>query len=311
MQPQQEDEQIVAEHAVIVQAAARALIAARRAVQRHIRQQEARAEALARAAHRHTQRSNQARATVDRERAQRNKEVTAQHEREALIARWAAAEAAREHAADVADAWSERLREAGIDPEQVKTAAAEIDAAGVAAPDPAAAHTAAVQAADLVQDVVVEQLAEEFVEQQLTAAEAAAALADPGPDAEVGDTPDPDDGKSLTERLRGTVPDASLDAPFAAWKLADHAFEELVDKGASPRELVAAARHCATGREAVMSMNDLIEQKKEHAEAAEIRRLIAATKVNRGTAEQAPEQTPRPLPVEVAAERNIAVEMGR
>ncbi|MGW6728753.1 DNA translocase FtsK [Nocardia sp. NPDC055029] len=171
MQPH-EDEQIVDENIALIQAGARALVAARRAYLRHAREAEARAERVRQryAEQQSPSEQQQARAEA-RQRAQQNKAVSQLNEKEALLARWAAAEAARGEAERVADAWSERMRDAGIDPEQVKAEADRMEAAAAADPDGAKSA-----ATDEEQNLVAEQLAEEFVDQQ--AADAAVAAAE-------------------------------------------------------------------------------------------------------------------------------------
>ena len=302
MQQPHEDEQILTEHMMIVQAAARALIAARRAAQRHTQQAEARAARLAQAAARSHQRAQtehaktqQAQNTTNRERAQQNKEVTQQHEREVLIARWAAAEAAREQANAVAEAWSERMREAGIDPDQVKATAAEIEAAEPQTENSAEVVTAADrEATEQVQDVVVEQLAEEFVEQQLVDAGIVdAGVVDADVVAEPGAAAEPQRGPSLVERLRGTVQDSALDSPTAGWEDAEKKFTQLVDAGADPESLVQAVGACATGRGASILMENAARRDQDK---SEVNRLIAATEVNRGTSTPDPTQAPKPQP---------------
>lgn len=323
MQQPHEDEQILTEHMMIVQAAARALIAARRAAQRHTQQAEARAARLAHEAARSHQRAQteqaktqQAQNTTHRERAQRNKDVTQQHEREVLIARWAAAEAAREQANAVAEAWSERMREAGIDPDQVKATAAEIEAAAEPQTENSAEVVAAAdrEATEQVQDVVVEQLAEEFVEQQLVDAGVVDAevvdadVVDADVVAEPGAAAEPQRGPSLVERLRGTVQDSALDSPTAGWEDAEKKFTQLVDAGADPESLVQAVGACATGRGASILMENAARRDQDK---SEVNRLIAATEVNRGTSTPDPTQTPKPQPAHATEmSREASAEVG-
>lgn len=327
MQQPHEDEQILTEHMMIVQAAARALIAARRAAQRHTQQAEARAARLAQEATRSYQRAQteqaktqQAQNTTNRERAQRNKDVTQQHEREVLIARWAAAEAAREQANAAAEAWSERMREAGIDPDQVKAAAAEIEAAEPRTENSAEVAAAADrEATEQVQDVVVEQLAEKFVEQQLVDAGVVDAevvdaevvdadVVDADVVAEPGAAPEPQRGPSLVERLRGTVQDSALDSPTAGWDDAEKKFTQLVDAGADPESLVHAVGACATGRGASILMENAARRDQDK---SEVNRLIAATEVNRGTSTPDPAQTPKPQPAHATEmSREASAEVG-
>ncbi|WP_435830450.1 DNA translocase FtsK [Nocardia salmonicida] len=174
-----EDEQIVDENIALIQAGARALVAARRAYLRHAREAEIRAERIRQ---RHAEQqppSVKQQQAAERQRAQQNKTVSQLNEKEALLARWAAAEAARADAEKVADAWSERVRDAGIDPEQMKIEADRIEAAEAADPDGAKSTTA-----DAEQNLVAEQLAGEFVDEQvaraaLEAAEAAVSAGNP------------------------------------------------------------------------------------------------------------------------------------
>ncbi|NKY88898.1 DNA translocase FtsK [Nocardia veterana] len=389
MHPQQEDEQILAEHMVIMQVAAQTLLAARRALAAQIRQRESRAQQLARA---HWQ-ARQAVATAQ-DQAQHNRQLAQTHTREALIARWAAAEATRAEAEAVAEAWSERMREAGIDPAEVKTLADDIES-GRTTPD---------QATNQTRDIVSEQLAEQYVEEQFmmtTAAEIAAKAQEPqfhpdwgdekfvraanlmvnsqfgstsmlqrrlhigyreaeqlmdrlerrgivGPsngslvrDVLVGDVAglgriidaqtensmyvrnsaptkgsgpesagavaDPDEGKTLTDRLRGTVADSALDSPDAEWTSADARFTTLVEQGMDARELVEAVADCQTGREAVLHMDDVVERHKEQAESAEIRRLIAVSEVNRGTSTPGPQPGPEIQPATAGMRRDTSV----
>ncbi|MGW4356839.1 hypothetical protein ACWELJ_32625, partial [Nocardia sp. NPDC004582] len=118
MTTQSEEEQIITEHAVLVQSSALALIAARRALQAYLERQRRIA----------AQRGRNAAAgpAEDRPQAQQNQGTPQRSAREETIARWAAAEASREHAAEVADAWAARMRAEGIDPEEVRTAAEQI-----------------------------------------------------------------------------------------------------------------------------------------------------------------------------------------
>ncbi|MGV9638109.1 hypothetical protein ACWDO0_28365 [Nocardia rhamnosiphila] len=259
MQPT-EDEQIVQDHMMLVQAAARALVAARRAVAR-------RTGIPIRVVDRSRPRAEQAQqirelAENNRARAQSNKQAAQQHDREALIARWAAAEAAREHAAYIAEAWSDRMREAGIDPAEVKATADKIEADASANPDSGSAEAAAGKASEQATDMVTEQLAEEFADQQLSeaaVAAAAAAMSEPGPDPEPAS--DPDAGKPLTERLRGLMPDHKIDNSKDAHRgLANETFDRLVQQGISPADLIEAARQGTDMRNATQLMNSLVKE---------------------------------------------------
>lgn len=158
MTTQSEEEQIITEHAVLVQSSALALIAARRALQAYLERQRRIA----------AQRGRNAAAgpAEDRPQAQQNQGTPQRSAREETIARWAAAEASREHAAEVADAWAARMRAEGIDPEEVRTAAEQIR-------ESAAPETTSEQAQTQVEQTAgapvsaVEQLAAAYVGEQM------------------------------------------------------------------------------------------------------------------------------------------------
>ncbi|SUH71903.1 Uncharacterised protein [Nocardia africana] len=118
---------------------------------------------------------------------------------------------------------------------------------------------------------------------------------------------DPDEGKSLTDRLRGTVADSALDSPDAEWTSADARFATLVEQGMDARELVEAVADCQTGREAVLHMDDVVERHKEQAESAEIRRLISVSEVNRGTSTPGPQPGPEIQPATAGMQRDTSV----
>ncbi|WP_280489905.1 hypothetical protein [Nocardia carnea] len=253
MQPT-EDEQIVQDHMMLIQAGARALVAARRAVARYQHNTSTvtrgGGDSTSAQTGRPSREQIKQQATDNRARAQQNKQVSRQHRLESLMARWAAAEAAREHAAHIAEAWAGRLQDAGIEPADIKSAADKIEAST----NPEAT---AERASEQVNDVVAEQLAEEFVDQQLieaATAAAAAAMNDPGPAPEPAS--DPDAGKPLTERLRGLMPDRLLDkAKESDREYANERFDYWVRHGVSPADLVDAASGANDLNSAVGLMN--------------------------------------------------------
>lgn len=121
----------------LARAAGRALHAARSAVERsrqHTAQQ--REELRREREHRMRALENQLRTTIlERRLADREgnrqlvaelAEIEGQQRTDELIAQWAAAEAMRATEPDVADAWTTRLEEAGIDPEVARARADEL-----------------------------------------------------------------------------------------------------------------------------------------------------------------------------------------
>ncbi|WP_067723468.1 hypothetical protein [Nocardia yamanashiensis] len=139
------EEQIVAESTVLAEAAAQALIAARREVQRWAAERERQAAAEVARGQR---RGRSANAAAGQERSPRRgllsrvaawfrgrgpaaaAEAGAPTQVEALVAKWAASEAQREYAAKVARAWEQsvaeldqQLRDAGMNPETARAIA--------------------------------------------------------------------------------------------------------------------------------------------------------------------------------------------
>lgn len=171
--------------------AARALQAARRAGEEYRRAQQRREQRHDRAerlADRERQRTERAQRT-----AEKSERLAEQWQDASLAARWAAAEATRDADPNTADAWSERMREDGIDPEAVITLAdqmdvadaatvAAADGAGVDAREPADASASAPLGTDVdAQTLVAEALAESLVEQALAAEPDTAPEFDIGP----------------------------------------------------------------------------------------------------------------------------------
>lgn len=147
--------------------AARALQAARRAGDEYRRAQlrrEQRHERAERLAGREQQRAERAQRIVHK-----SERLAEQWQDASLAARWAAAEATRDVDPQKADAWSERMRDDGISPEDVITLADQMDAAdaaSVAAADGAGA-TAPLGTDVDAQTLVAEALAESLVEHSL------------------------------------------------------------------------------------------------------------------------------------------------
>lgn len=201
MQPQQtEEEQILAEHALLIQSAAHALIAARRALRARLERQRLAAGQRRAAA---TQAANQ-------QPAQQNQPAAQHSRREEMIARWAAAEATREHANEVADAWAARMRAEGIDPEEVRQAADKIRDSATPESASAQAQASVEQAAAAEQVSTVEKLAAAYVGEQLAYVEALATDAEPEPEEPQAQASPQAEAVAAPAPAAGKVPDSAL-----------------------------------------------------------------------------------------------------
>ncbi|MGH8882200.1 MAG: DNA translocase FtsK, partial [Stackebrandtia sp.] len=210
-----------------------------------------------------------------------------------------------------AQAMLDRLLDQGddksVDPQPAAaTSTWESEQTPAATAEPAAPETEAAVADPDTGDPVTRQQGAHDISAENSAPDAAARSAAVDHD---GADPAADDNKSLVDRLRGTVPDAALDSPDAAWSAADSKFADLVEQGMNSHELVDAVTDCRTGREAVLHMDDLVEQHKERAESAEIQRLISISEINRGTSAPSPQPGPEMQPVTAGLQRETSVEV--
>lgn len=131
-----EDEQIVTENAVLADAAAQALQAARRAVQRWAHEREAAAQ-YPQQQNRRVRRENKKPGLLQRIFGRKPAQQTAPvqgTELEQVVAKWASRQASAEYANHIAKAWNESVAEAdkemiarGLDPDKVRALASRSD----------------------------------------------------------------------------------------------------------------------------------------------------------------------------------------